>query len=858
MKAAGAKIPRSSAILAGSLIIIFVIALLIRLSPVFLYEPLLKEFDPFYFMRNVDYIVNNGFPAWFSWRDYSAWYPFGRDVPGTTYPGMVFTAVILHYFVNAIGIHVSTFAVCYYMPVVFGALTPIVVYFLAKELFDSRAGVLAAFFIAVSPAIIQRQVAGFFDNEPFGIFVMLVTFYFFVRSLKRGSVPSAIAAGLSLGFICISWGTYVYVIDIFTLFAFLMLIMRRYSVKLFNTYSITMLIGLFIAVLAPRNTPSILKQAEILPAIFLLGVLIVYESVKYLTKVPLFSRLGMKIKTFNPFILFTLVAAGFIVIFALSPIGPKFLTVIIPIFRDQQARILASVGEQQPTEWGTFFWYVSVVLVLAVVGLWFAFKRLQDADIFIIISAITLIYFAGSMVRIVITLSPILAVLAGYGLSSTLKPFARIMSTPKEEIVHRKRVRITPSVGRDYSAVAFFLIGIIVFAYGGTIISNSPGQSYPLIQLLSPPDILPGGAYRDWLQAMAWLNNEAPPGAVVASWWDYGYYITCVGNRTSVDDNGTINSTQIALVGLAFMQTNETATLQILQRWNASYVLVYFGHMQSSIGGDEGKWLWMLRIAADNFASKGLIDETQYFDESSGLIQPKFFDTTLYRLMYNLEPLGQTTLDAYLIAAMGTSSSQYHNKIATESFPAVGVSNTDTTLLALNDYWQTTQQLYDFTPVTSIDAYGPQFFKVAFASNNHLVKIYKVDYTPLQMMGNLQILPANTTFYKNNGTVTLNVKNIGGNSTPAIPLNRFTDWTGRVHTGALWLNNTYQWSIDTPIKVWNGTAYVSHSETYYLNPGQSAIIQIQASPFVNGTLANLRLVSSYYGSIYATAQVSFT
>nr|MDO8134226.1 STT3 domain-containing protein [Candidatus Njordarchaeum guaymaensis] len=833
-----------------------------RLSPIFTYEPLLKEFDPWYFYRSVQYIVQNGFGPWFTWTDYLAWTPFGRNVATSTYPGMIFAAVFIYDALNLAGIQVSAFTVCYYFPVIFGALTPIITYFLGKEAYDRRSGLLAAFFIAVSPAIIQRQVAGFFDNEAFGIFLMLCTFYFYLRALKRDSVPSAIMAGLFLGFVCISWGILRYVIDILALFIFVMLVLRRYTIKLFNASVITLLLGLFIATLAPRNGARMLTGGDVLPAIFILGLLIAYEGSKYFARIPFFSKIGKKAGTVNPFLLFAIGGVGVLVILLLTPMGSKFFTVLLPIFRETQARILASVGEHLPTVWASFYWYLGITVALSIVGLYFSFRRLSDMDVFMILSTVTLVYFSGSMIRIVVTLSPILAIVAGYGLSSTLRPFSKIMLAPKEEVVHRKRLRLTPAVGREYSAVAFLMVGLILFAYGTTIVAEVPGSQVTLIQSMSPPEILPGGVYHDWQEALAWMNNVAPSNSVVASWWDYGYFITCVGNRTSVDDNGTINSTQIALIGLAFMSTNETASLQIFRRFNTRYVLTYFGHMQSGLAGDEGKWLWMLRIAADNFASQGLINETLYFNETAQLIHPLFFNTTLYRLMYNGEPYQtglpyQASLDDVLVLNMGTSNST--RRMAYQPFPAVNPNQN--ALSTMNNYFPQSQQGY--VPVSVIDPYGPRFFKTAFVSSNHLVKIYEVDYTPLEMNEKLSI-DVNATRLYNNGTAVVTVKNNGGASFPPIPLNNFVDATGRTHNGGIWLNNSRHVATQ-PLQVWDAgsSSWSTHYETYYVNPGQSITFRVSGldttmltQAFTNGTKLNLRVVTAYDEGVYAVAEVS--
>jgi dolichyl-diphosphooligosaccharide--protein glycosyltransferase len=784
-------------------------------------QPLLKEFDPYFFYYNVQYIISHGFPAWFSWMDYTAWYPFGRDVAGSTYPGMVFTAVLLYYFINGIGIATSAFTVCYYMPVLFGTLTPLVLYLIGKESYDRRSGLLAAFFIAVSPAIIQRQVVGFFDNDPFGMFIMLVSIYFFIRSLKRGSVSSGIMAGLFLGYICISWGTYRYALDIYALFAAVMLITRHYSSRLYNTYTLTVLPGLFIAVLAPRNGLGILGTGEVLPVILVLALMMVYETSKFLGRMKIFARISNRFSTVNPFLLGAVVAVGGLIILTISPIGGKFYTVIMPIFRETQTAILASVGEHQPTPWASFFYYIGIILVLSVAGVYFSFKRLSEADIFIILATITLAYFAGSMVRIVITLSPFLALLAGYGLSSVLKPFGKIMAAPKEEIIHRKRIRTTPTVSREYAALAFLVIGMLLFTYGNTIITYSPHSTTTMIEGMAPPEITPAGL-TDWLQAMSWLNNQAPPGAVVVAWWDYGYYITIVGNRTSVDDNATTNSTQIAWVGLGFMQTNETSALEIFKRFHADYALVYFGFMQAALGGDEGKWIWMLRIAANNFPD--MINTTQYYNDTSSVTYPLFFNTTLYRLMFDGEPSANTQLAYSLVFSMGTAASPYR-MISTQNFPAVAPDAN--TLSGFNSQLQTQYgSTYGFSPVTTIDQYGPLFFQKAFFSSNRLVKIYKIDYTPLEMQGNLAINASATHVYKN-GTAIITAENIGASSTPAIPLNFYTDSTGRLLVGTVSINGTQVSSLE-PMTYWNSatSSWQPTSTTYYLNPGQSVQFKI--------------------------------
>lgn len=45
------------------------------------------------------------------------------------------------------------------------------------------------------------------------------------------------------------------------------------------------------------------------------------------------------------------------------------------------------------------------------------------------------------------------------------------------------------------------------------------------------------------------LRHNTKPDAKIMSWWDYGYQITAMGNRTVIVDNNTWNNTHIATVG---------------------------------------------------------------------------------------------------------------------------------------------------------------------------------------------------------------------------------------------------------------------------------------------------------------------
>ena len=69
------------------LTIICVLAFSTRLFSVLRYESVIHEFDPYFNFRTTQYLVKEGFYNFLNWFDHQSWYPLGRIVGGTIYPG---------------------------------------------------------------------------------------------------------------------------------------------------------------------------------------------------------------------------------------------------------------------------------------------------------------------------------------------------------------------------------------------------------------------------------------------------------------------------------------------------------------------------------------------------------------------------------------------------------------------------------------------------------------------------------------------------------------------------------------------------------------------------------------------------
>ena len=690
-----------------ALIIIFTSALLLRVAPLFDSQPVVRAFDPWFQLRVTDFIANNGYAAFFSWFDSNTWVPFGRDMAATTNIGVPFTSSFFYFLLNGIGIDVSVTSVSLVLPAFMGALTAIVAFFLGKELYNNSVGMFTGIFTAFIPAFIQRTVGGFFDNECVGVFAIVLTTYFFMRSLKRESTLSAVGAGISLAYLLLSWGAAEFMLGLLALYGFLMLAMGRYSRRLLSSFLITVSLGVFIGSLTPRTTFGDLTDFVILAPIGVAGLLVLYEvwlrvggyreataSALAPHLKPIIFGLITPVIGVVAYLIYVSTTSLTITPYNSNPllrIGSKFLTVINPFTRLDQ-RILASVAEHLPSPWGSFYNTLLVLIFFFPLGMYFLFKRGRDEDWLMFLYGLTSVYFAGSMIRLTLILAPGVALLSAVAAYNILEPYAKVVT--QRSVFERRRFRMSSSLTSEHALTAFAFVGLLLS------VNVILGAQYVYAQVGNPEfaqaPLSNQGQATDWQVAMTYVRNVLPQGTVVASWWDYGYWINSAGDADTIVDNATLNSTQIALMGYALMALNFTESLKTFKLWNASYVLVYFGHRYSGFGGDDGKWPWMVRIAEDRLGSS-VIDDATYLGTNDATLDP-FYSSTLFKLLVYGEPRNSDEANTLGLSTTRQSVDQY--------------------------LWKDT----DWTahmPVSLRGAFGEPFISSSYGT----VKIYPIDYT---------------------------------------------------------------------------------------------------------------------------------
>merc|ERR1719422_1444934 len=204
---------------------------------------MIHEFDPYFNYRTTRFLSEEGFYAFHNWFDDRAWYPLGRIIGGTIYPGLMVTTAVFTYLLNLVNVTINVREVCVFLAPLFSSLTSLVTYALTSELHSTGAGLVSAAMIAIVPGYISRSVAGSYDNEGIAIFCMLLTYYLWIKSVKTGHIYWAALCSVAYFYMVSSWGGYVFLINLIPMHVFVLMVSGRFSHRVYVAYSTVYVIG---------------------------------------------------------------------------------------------------------------------------------------------------------------------------------------------------------------------------------------------------------------------------------------------------------------------------------------------------------------------------------------------------------------------------------------------------------------------------------------------------------------------------------------------------------------------------------------------------------------------------------------
>ncbi|CAF9904111.1 MAG: oligosaccharyl transferase stt3 subunit [Alectoria fallacina] len=636
------------------------------------------------------------------------WHPLGRVTGGTLYPGLMVTSGIIYHVLRLLSMPVDIRNICVLLAPGFSGLTAFASYLITSEMTTSpSAGLLAAVFMGITPGYISRSVAGSYDNEAIAIFLLVFTFFLWIKSVKNGSAMWGALTALFYGYMVSAWGGYVFITNLLPLHTFVLICMGRYSPRLYVSYSTWFSLGTLASMQVPFVGFLPIRSSDHMSALGVFGLLQLVAFVEFIRQqVP--NKQFQTLLRGLIFVVFV-VSMGVLVLLTVSgviaPWSGRFYSLWDTGYAKIHIPIIASVSEHQPTAWPAFFFDLNLMIWLFPAGVYMCFQHLKDEHVFVVIYAVLASYFAGVMVRLMLTLTPVVCIAAALAISSILDTYlvadnpiptetqsngqatGDSVKSATNMIKDSLRSTRNPVLGiysyiSKASVVGAVTTYLLLFVLHCTWVTSN-AYSSPSVVLASK---LPDGSQHiidDYREAYYWLRQNTPDKAKIMSWWDYGYQIGGMADRPTLVDNNTWNNTHIATVGKA-MSSREEVSYPILRQHDVDYVLVVFGGLLGYSGDDINKFLWMVRISEGIWPDE--INERNYFTA---------------RGEYRVDDEATPTMRNSLMYKMS-----YYNYNAL--FPA--------------------GQAQDRVRGSKLPAEGPQLstLEEAFTSENWIIRIYKV------------------------------------------------------------------------------------------------------------------------------------
>lgn len=722
----------------------------IRLHAINEYGRIIHEFDPYFNYRATEYLHEHGWNKFKEWFDYMSWYPLGRPVGTTIYPGMQVTSVFLKEYVLK---DMTLNDICCFVPAWFGAVATVmtgllcyecsvgtyggrseddeeeeerkessgsaastpdgagerfgsilaeiplvkvvykilivpIVNFLLRLIDELTFGfhplpkktpkvrttslstpalescLFASALMSIIPAHIMRSVGGGYDNESVAVTAMTTTFYFWVRSLRGGPNSKSgyfgVLTGLAYFYMVAAWGGYVFVVNLVGVHAALLVLIGRYSPKLYKAYTLFYLVGTALAVRVPVVGWTPLRSLEqIGPLLVFLGFQLIQfcEVVRIKRKLNRKGAWKLRIQAFS-----AAAVVGLVFLYALSttgyfgPISSRVRGLFVKHTKTGNP-LVDSVAEHQAASAQAYWQYLHHVVYVSPVG--FAMVALfyfHDASSFLIVYGTAAYFFSHKMVRLILLTAPIGCALAGLALGRIWGWLLRgvtgerpsigdlwdyLVAGDDDQVAEAEVARRNPELARKVEAkrkkdesggaggkkgkkgkaasaadrgpehgeagakkttdprnvdrikwiaarVVSAAISYALFVKAKPYAKDFYDTSHQMAKQMSHPTILFKGRTQggdevlvdDYREAYWWLRDNTPEDSRVMAWWDYGYQITAIANRTTIADGNTWNHEHIALLGRALTSPEKEG--HRIARHLADYVLVWAGG-----GGDD-------------------------------------------------------------------------------------------------------------------------------------------------------------------------------------------------------------------------------------------------------------------------------
>lgn len=445
----------------------------IRLHAIRTFGYIIHEFDPWFNYRAAEYLAQHGLRKFFQWYDYMSWYPIGRPIGTTIYPGMQMWAVGIFEALKHVPstkvwlpfipplrplakwaqrngwlfipsplksrIQIGPMSVndiCCMIPPWFGSTASIFTGLLAYEISRSvNAGLMATGIMAVIPAHIMRSVGGKFDNEAVAMTAIVMTFWLWLLSVRSPKHwPIGILTGLSYINMVAAWGGYIFVLNMIGVHALILVAQGRFNSGVHKAYSLFFIVGTYGAIQIPVVGMQPLRSLEQMgPLLVFVGYQVLAFCDSQRRKKNLSTWDFVKLRILMSIATLVALAVVAVLLYPTGYFGPLSSRIRGLFVKHTKTGnpLVDSVAEHQPANPKIYASHLGMPLDYVLLGGLVCIFNRNNGFYFMCLYGFIASHFSGKMSRLVLICGPIVSVACGiwcgFLLDMVIEPFLLLL-----------------------------------------------------------------------------------------------------------------------------------------------------------------------------------------------------------------------------------------------------------------------------------------------------------------------------------------------------------------------------------------------------------------------------------------------
>jgi dolichyl-diphosphooligosaccharide--protein glycosyltransferase len=564
-----------------------------------------------------------------------------------------------------------------YLPAILGALVTVPVYFIGKELFNRKAGLLAAALIAILPGrFLWRSMLGFPDYHVMETLLSTVTMMFLILAVKSAKQRKlsfdslqkrdwrmlgkpllySLLAGIALGLYLLTWrngGLFIFIIFVFAVLQYISDHLRGRSTDYLCIVGVFCFLISLLLILPAWNGYSLwnLQFASLLIGIltFLaLGILSVLMATR-----------NMK-RYYYPVALMVLGGISVALFYLINPSLLNSILDKVSMFTPSRGMLTIAEVERLSLSlaWDIFTTGFYLALISLVLIAYLVIKEGNAPKTLLLVWSLIMLVATFGQNRFAYYFAVNVALLATYlpwrvlnfvGLWKTSEEIPKQQDVKSEKVERdNERVKLSKKSKRKQAKARRGAKRTLVTEHRGAMYAYRIIAIVVVFFLVFYPNIGPAidlvkantGVPLDWQESLVWMREKTPdplgnpdlyyelsqrppagqaysyPASAygVMSWWDYGYWITYIAHRIPNTNPSQAHARDAALF---FTTRDESSGNQVLNRLGSKYVIIDYSMASANREFD----------AMATWAGKS---KTQFFDVfyqsiQTGTLQPIMF-----------------------------------------------------------------------------------------------------------------------------------------------------------------------------------------------------------------------------------------